>query len=141
MPRFNLRVYGVCISDGKVLLSWEQFHNSQITKFPGGGLEFGEGLKDCLKREWMEELNCPIKVEKHFYTTDYFQPSAWDNSQVISVYYHVSPEHTFLKLPFNNGIEKFDWRPIDKQLVEVLTLPIDKIVEKKIVEKFKKSNH
>jgi len=44
-----------------------------MTKFPGGGLQFGEGTIDCIKREFREELGCEIGVLKHFYTTDYFQ--------------------------------------------------------------------
>ena len=58
MHRFNLRVYGILINDKKqVLVSDEFIRGNYYTKFPGGGLEFGEGTRDCLKREFMEEMN------------------------------------------------------------------------------------
>lgn len=125
--RFNVRVYGLWVDNGKVLVSRESVLGRSILKFPGGGLDFGEGLKDALKREWQEELNIAIAVQEHFYTTDYFQPSAWDDSQIISVYYKVRPL-VHLALPFNNGQEQFDWLPINEQLAESLSLPIDKVV-------------
>jgi len=125
--RFNVRVYGLWLDNGKVLVSRETVLGQSILKFPGGGLDFGEGLIDGLKREWQEELHVPIAVNKHFYTTDYFQPSAWDDSQIISVYYEVCPLIP-LVLPLNNGQEQFDWLPVDAQLTESLSLPIDKVV-------------
>ena len=38
----------------------------------------------------MEELDQPVEVLEHFYTTDYFQPSAFrETDQLISIYYYV----------------------------------------------------
>ena len=88
--RFNIRVYGILINDGNILVNEELINGKKIIKFPGGGLVWGEGTKDCLKREWKEELNLDIEVGDHFYTTDFFQPSAFDNSQVISIYYRIT---------------------------------------------------
>ena len=90
--RFNIRVYGILINNGQLLVSDEYIKKNKITKFPGGGLEFGEGPKDCLIREFKEELNLSIKVIEHFYTTDFYVNSSFDtNSQIISIYYIVYP--------------------------------------------------
>jgi len=89
--RFNVRVYGIWIADSKVLVSDELIRNTPITKFPGGGLEFGEGTIEGLKREFREEMNVEVSVIRHYYTTDFYVPSAFDNSQVISIYYLVQP--------------------------------------------------
>ena len=51
---FTLRVYGLLMHEGRVLVSDELIKGQRITKFPGGGLEYGEGLKDCLVREIRE---------------------------------------------------------------------------------------
>src|SRR5690606_7913300 len=83
---------GIWLNQNKVLVTEEWIYGKQYRKFPGGGLEFGEGTKACLKREWMEELGTEIEVGAHFYTTDFFQPSFFDNSQVISIYYFVTPK-------------------------------------------------
>ena len=90
--RFNIRVYGILINNGQLLVSDEYIKKNKITKFPGGGLEFGEGTKDCLIREFKEELNLSIKVIEHYYTTDFYVNSSFDtNSQIISIYYIVYP--------------------------------------------------
>ena len=87
---FNVRVYGILIENGCVLVSDEYIKKNKITKFPGGGLEFGEGIKDCLIREFKEELDLDVEITEHFYTTDFYVSSAFDpNSQVISIYYKV----------------------------------------------------
>ncbi|MFD2146875.1 NUDIX domain-containing protein [Mucilaginibacter antarcticus] len=72
MKAFNLRVYGLLINDAEeILLSDEQEYGMQFTKFPGGGLEYGEGLIDGLKREFVEECDVKIDVLSHYYTTDF----------------------------------------------------------------------
>src|ERR1700712_5025398 len=90
MYRFNVRVYGLLINDSaEILLSDEQEYGMRFIKFPGGGLEYGEGLTDGLKREFVEECNVEVEVINHFYTTDFFVKSAFNDSQIISVYYLV----------------------------------------------------
>jgi len=87
---FNVRVYGLLINNNnEVLISDEQEYGMRFSKFPGGGLEYGEGLTDGLKREFIEECNTEIEIINHFYTTDFFVKSAFNDSQIISVYYLV----------------------------------------------------
>ena len=65
---FIIRVYGICVNaEYEVLLCVESYNGLFFTKFPGGGLEKGEGSIDCLKREFLEELNLEINELKHFY--------------------------------------------------------------------------
>src|ERR1700748_3832086 len=90
MQGFNVRVYGFLINEyGEILVSDEQEYGMRFTKFPGGGLEYGEGLTDGLKREFIEECNLDVEIVSHFYTTDFFVKSAFNDSQIISVYYLV----------------------------------------------------
>ena len=90
MQRFTIRVYGILINDQKqVLVSDEFIRGNYYTKFPGGGLELGEGTRDCLKREFKEEMDLEVEVGDHIYTTDYFQVSAFNpEHQIISIYYY-----------------------------------------------------
>ena len=125
--RFNIRVYGIWIADGKLLVNEELIRGKKIIKLPGGGLHWGEGIKDCLIREWREELNLDITVLSHFYTTDFFQPSAYDQSQVISIYYRV--DATLPATIVNNEAnERTYWMDIKDVSANTFTLPIDKIV-------------
>src|SRR3982750_4232419 len=92
MHFFNIRVYGILVNDkNQVLVSDEYIRGNYYTKFPGGGLEFGEGTRDCLAREFMEEMNLKVEVGEHLYTTDFFQMSAFNPKfQIVSIYYYVT---------------------------------------------------
>ena len=150
MQRFNIRVYGILINEQKQLLvSDELIRGKRYTKFPGGGLEYGEGTRDCLKREFMEEMNLKVDIGDHIYTTDYFQVSAFHpDHQIISIYYYVKALEPItarlsdIEFDFNdeqmsayeerNEIEAFrfiDWEKVSEDCV---TLPIDKIVVRMI---------
>lgn len=135
MDIFNVRVYGLMINENKeILLCNESYKGLQFTKFPGGGLEFGEGLLDCLKREFIEETGCEIEVESHFYTTDFFQASVFNSKQqLISVYYTVKskgfsiPQHSE-DTPF------FFWKSMKDLTAEDVTFPVDKLVAEKLIK-------
>lgn len=87
---FNVRVYGFLVNAAnEVLLSDEMAAGLAFTKFPGGGLQYGESLPEALKREFEEECQVQIEQLKHIYTTDIFVASFVDQSQVIGVYYEV----------------------------------------------------
>jgi 8-oxo-dGTP diphosphatase len=143
IKKFNIRVYGILINSKKqVLISDEIIQGKSVTKFPGGGLELGEGIIDCLKREFIEETNNEIEVIEHFYTTDYFQQSAYNKKhQIISIYYLVKPLSRF-KLnskaaTLNTNEESFRWIDLKSISEKDFTLPIDKLVGKMLKQKYK----
>ena len=143
---YSVRVYGILIGeDNKVLVSDEYIRGGYYTKFPGGGLEFGEGTRDCLKREFKEEMDLDIRVGEHIYTTDFFQMSAFrTDQQIISIYYYAHPLEA-IRAPLRNKPFDFDEREMkmyeEKSETETfrfidwadfgpdtVTLPIDKVV-------------
>ncbi len=137
---FNVRVYGILINDkNQILLSDEYNHRNFYTKFPGGGLEIGEGTRDCLKREFKEEMNITVEVKEHFYTTDFYQQSAFNpDHQIISIYYHVSPMELIDLEMINsedNKTETFRFVNLADISDEDLSLPIDKTVARLLSEK------
>ena len=140
MYNFNVRVYGLLINDNnEVLLSDEQEFGHRFIKFPGGGLEYGEGMTDGLKREFMEECNAEVEIVSHFYTTDFFVKSAFNDSQIISVYYvvkNVSPlDLSFKIIPYDfdelgDIMQAFRWAKISELTEDDVTFPTDKHVVK-----------
>lgn len=126
--KFNIRVYGIWIHNNRILVNEEIIRGEKVIKFPGGGLDWGEGTIDCLKREWKEELDIDIDVLDHFYTTDYFQHSAFDDSQVISIYYLVSGTEPEAAITNQIDGEKTYWTDIKDISADTFTLAIDKKV-------------
>lgn len=129
----------------QVLVSDEFIRGKYYTKFPGGGLEVGEGTRDCLKREFMEEMNLKVEVGDHIYTTDFYQRSAFDPAhQIISIYYYAKALEPITKtirtkeFDFDerelsiyakeNEIETFRFIDWDSFSADSVTLPIDKFV-------------
>jgi 8-oxo-dGTP diphosphatase len=142
----SVRVYGILINEAKqVLVSDEYIRGNYFTKFPGGGLEVGEGTKDCLKREFKEEMNLNVEIGEHIYTTDFYQQSAFNpEHQIIAIYYYakaLEPITVPLRSkPFDfdeaqlkiydkvkqiETVRFIDW---DNFSQETVSLPIDKLV-------------
>jgi 8-oxo-dGTP diphosphatase len=158
MHGFNVRVYGILLGENsQLLVSDEYIRGGYYTKFPGGGLEFGEGTRDCLKREFMEEMSLDVSVGEHLYTTDFFQMSAFNpEHQIISIYYFVRALED-IKVPIRNKPFDFDAEQLDlyaaKHEIETfrfinwedlseqdVTLPIDKHVVKLLKNRFSAGN-
>lgn len=132
--KFNVRVYGILIHDGKILLTKESRYGRTFTKFPGGGLEFGEGTKECLIREFEEEFGLPIRVGELIYINDFYQASAFNKeAQVLSVYYYVFPiAQNFSPNDLSIKEEIPVWIKLQDLTPELLTFPIDKILVEKV---------
>ncbi len=146
MSYFNVRVYGLLINqENEVLVSDEEEYGVRFSKFPGGGLEFGEGLLDGLKREFVEECDAEIDIIRHFYTTDFFEKSSFNESQVISIYYLVR-EKAPLTLAFKTKIYDFDstgeilqafrWVKIEALNIDDITFRTDKVVGEMLKKEF-----
>jgi 8-oxo-dGTP diphosphatase len=150
---FNIRVYGILVNDEKkVLVSDEYIRGKYYTKFPGGGLDLGEGTRDCLRREFKEEMDLDVEIGNHIYTTDFFQMSAFNpEDQIISIYYFVKALEE-IKAPLRNKefdfdedqlkiykekneIETFRFIDWDNFCAESVTLPIDKVVASMLMQK------
>ena len=146
MSIFTIRVYGLLVNEKKqVLVSDEYIRGNYYTKFPGGGLEFGEGTRDCLKREFKEEMDLEVEVGEHLYTTDFYQMSAFNPShQIVSIYYLVKALEE-IKVPLRDKVFDFDEMQLavynekgetetfrliewDDFSADSVTLPIDKVV-------------
>jgi 8-oxo-dGTP diphosphatase len=146
--QFIIRVYGIVLNQQQEVLISDEFQlEMKMTKFPGGGLHFGEGPIDCLKREFREECNGQeITNIRHFYTTGFYQKALfYENHQLISIYYQVDLVNPLMfsisEKPFDfkdmkNGSQSFRWIKLKNLKTEELSFPIDKFVAKELISKF-----
>jgi 8-oxo-dGTP diphosphatase len=139
---YNIRVYAVIVNDQhQILLSEETRNGFPMTKLPGGGHEFGEGLKETLQRELKEELGVQADIGELFYVNDFSQISVFNqNHQLISFYFRVdsacfeSLELSKFPLSPNENVRPV-WAAIKDIDIEEITFPIDK----KVISLLKKS--
>ena len=151
---FSIRVYGILINEARqVLVSDEYIRGNYFTKFPGGGLEIGEGTRHCLQREFMEEMNLKVEVCEHIYTTDIYQQSAFNPAhQIVAIYYFAKALEQ-IRVPLRTTafdfdeaqlniynekkqIETFRFIHWDEFTADTVTLPLDKIAAGIVKEKF-----
>lgn len=139
LNHFNIRVYGILWNeDDEILVSDEYVLDQYMVKFPGGGLKFGEGPEDCIKREAVEEFGQEVEIVKHFYTTGFFQKALfYEDHQLISIYYEIvlkeKPRFRISDKPFDfkgkvNGNQSFRWVDPKRFNIEELSFPIDRYV-------------
>lgn len=142
--QFIIRIYGLIIKDNNEVLVTDEIQlGLRMTKFPGGGLHFGEGPVDCLIREIKEECNGQkISDIEHYYTTGFFQKALfYPNHQLISIYYKakfIEPlqfsisEKLFDFKDDKNGCQSFRWVKINMLKPDEFSFPIDKLVAEKL---------
>lgn len=144
---YTIRVYGLVVDERKQVLITDEFQlGTKMTKFPGGGMHFGEGTIDCLRRELREECGQEIENIAHFYTTDFYQKALfYEDCQLISIYYLAS-----LKPPINfkvsdrpfdfeqlvDGSQSFRWVSVNEISPEEFTFPIDRYVVRLLKDYF-----
>lgn len=150
MPnRFNIRIYALLMDSARqqVLVCDEIRFGRKFTKFPGGGLEFGEGIIDGLRREWMEETGLEFTNPSLFYINDFLQISAFkQDDQIISIYYLIDCSD-LIQLELKKNVFEFEtetegeiifrWVPLSgNSLPDQLTFPIDLVVAQKLRDTF-----
>jgi len=93
-PKIHLGVYGLCMRDDKILVI-KKSRGAYINLYdlPGGRLEFGESIEECLKREYNEEIGVGINIIKLIgvfeYQCDYLKRGIMTHLHHVGVYYLV----------------------------------------------------
>ena len=137
--KYSIRVYMLIINERNEILIRDEFLlDMKMTKFPGGGMEYGEGTLSCLQREAMEEFGQELANIRHFYTTDYYQKACFfRDHQLISIYYLAElTEDLKVKISdkpfdfpeFTGGQQSLRWVSLNEIEQEDLTFPIDRKV-------------
>lgn len=142
LKQFTVRVYGILVDKGRILISHERYHGRRFTKFPGGGLELGESVIDCLKREFMEEMSVEIIPSYLFHVTESVQISSfYPEDQVLALYYIVQCKD-LEKIPtvmdsseLKERSEVFQWVDLSDFKNELLTFESEREAASKLFDK------
>ncbi len=118
---------GLIMCDGLLLIA-QRKHGKDLEykwEFPGGKLEEGETLEQCLARELMEEMQLKIYVREHFITTEY----EYDFAKIILHTYwatckskdiQVVCEHEQYKWIDPKDLPMYDFAPADKDIIQAI---------------------
>lgn len=71
--KLRVRVCGICIENGKLLLIKHKNlgKGGYLWAPPGGGVDFGESVEECLLREFKEETGLIIKVSEFLFVSEF----------------------------------------------------------------------
>lgn len=98
---------------------------ASMWEFAGGKVEKGEGKKDALIRECMEELGIKISVKKAVADTVYEYPHITIHitlfeSEILSGE-PINYEHTKIMWINKNDFDKYEFCPADMKLIKILS--------------------
>ena len=92
MQSIRIRVAGILVQDGKILLVRHDKNEQSYWLIPGGGVDFGESAEAALVREYQEEVGLPIEVGPLVLVHDSIPPN--HHRQVLNLYFAVKAQHT-----------------------------------------------
>lgn len=118
----------IIILNGKVLITRRKEGESLFGywEFPGGKVEDGESLQECLERELMEELGIKTKAGRVFAESEYH----YDHGSFNLVALHAEILEGDITLSVH---DKFEWVPF-ADLLKFKLAPADIPIAQKIVE-------
>ncbi len=90
LEKVEIRVAGILIHQGKILLAEHEKAGERYWVIPGGRLKFGETLKEALLREIKEETGLDVELGKHILINDFIQEK--EKRQVLNIYFEVTPK-------------------------------------------------
>lgn len=120
----QVRVTGILVEEGKILLVKQKVSDARSWSLPGGRLEQGESLEKAIEREMLEETGLKTRTEKLLYVCDV--PEA--KPSLIHITFLMERMDGDIKLPSN----EFDKNPI----TDVKLVPITDLIEYGFSEQF-----
>ncbi len=83
---FVIRSRAIIFHEGRLLLVRHP-HDTSFAALPGGHLDLGEGLQECLRREIVEELGVEPKIGRLLYVNTFMDG---DRGQPVEFFFEVS---------------------------------------------------
>ena len=93
--KFVVRTRGIIIHEGK-LLGVKHPHDTSFCALPGGHLEWGEDIKECLHREMIEELGVTPEIGRLLYINNFIDGKA--GNQSIEFFFEITNSKDYLNI-------------------------------------------
>lgn len=118
--KLRVRVCGLCVDDNRLLMiNHKGIKDGDFWAPPGGGLQFGEALENCLKREFEEETGLNIEIKEFQFIFEYLHIPL----HAIEIFFRVKIQQGFLKRGFDPEMK-------EKQIIqEVKFMSWDEITD------------
>jgi ADP-ribose pyrophosphatase YjhB (NUDIX family) len=114
-----VRPTGILIEDDRLLIVKQEASEQPHWVLPGGHLEFGETIEQCLVREIKEETGLDVKLKDMLYICDRFRHL---NNHIVHITFLI--ERVGQKLPLNSFFHK------DEEINrEVKMIPVDELMK------------
>ncbi|HUC89083.1 MAG TPA: NUDIX domain-containing protein [Candidatus Paceibacterota bacterium] len=123
--QFRIRARAIIIHDGKLLIV-KLRKNDDFYCLPGGHLEYGESIKECMNREIIEELGISPQIGRLLYINNFIE----ETEQSMEFFFEATNAPDFLdtqKLEKSHAFEIFEIRWITKD--ENVNILPEKIAE------------
>ncbi len=124
-----IKVRAIILHEGKLLVVRHP-HDTSFAALPGGHLEWGEDIKECLSREIIEELGVKPDIGRLFYISTFTQT---DNKQYLEFFFEIK-----------NGVDYWDTEKLPRshshEITEIVWInPVDdiRILPKTLAEDFR----
>ena len=86
----TIRVAGLLIHEGSILMVEQGRGDERYWLLPGGGVKFGETLQDGLRREFQEELGMRVGVQRLVAIVESISPEPDYAKHVVHLVFEVS---------------------------------------------------
>lgn len=126
------------VKDGKLLMLQRRDTRVEFNKkweFPGGGVEKGETVEDCIKRECLEETGFVVDIKDRLPQVLTHYEAKW-NYQVFLYCFICTVKSGKLKI-IDNENSAADWFTLDEAMKQDL-LPLNKMMIQNSIELLKK---
>lgn len=95
MQVVRVRIGVIIVIKGQVLLVEHQKDGMTYWLIPGGGVNFGETVAECAKRELHEETNLDIELDKFLFSSESIAPDG--SRHVVNLFFSGTVKEASLK--------------------------------------------
>ena len=120
---------GIIVRNGKIFIGQrpEGKPLAGLWEFPGGKLEVGETIEQCLKRELKEELDVEAEIGEHIVDIDYRYPELNAEFDLKVFFVHI-PDDAVIKLNVHQNsawvtpeeLKNYDFPRADVEIIKKL---------------------